>query len=286
MTRVFRELNAITPAVETDQHRSVHRRNQISSLTAADARIAEELFAARNSAVALSGFPGSPPVTLGRAYQIQASSMARWPDTVSGWKVGGIPEQHRHSLGADWLVGPIFERSAKQAAGSTSVPMPVFDGGFAAIEPELVVQIGNTRAEDRMFIGAEIASSPVPAINDYGPTAVVCDFGNNNGLLLGAEIANWQHSEEPLEVSIWIDDTLISSRTLEGLSAHASRALQFCLDHAAQQGRELRPGMFVSTGAITGIHEANVGAGSKISFGKWGVLHLHLTKAERLNGLP
>ena len=39
-----------------------------------------------------------------------------------------------------------------------------------------------------MFIGIEIASSPLVNINDYGPAVVASDFGNNAGLLLGAEI--------------------------------------------------------------------------------------------------
>ncbi len=40
-----------------------------------------------------------------------------------------------------------------------------------------------------MFIGIEIASSPLQNINDYGPAVVASDFGNNAGLLLGAEVA-------------------------------------------------------------------------------------------------
>jgi len=209
--------------------------------------------------------------------------MSQWPDEVAGWKVGGIPEHLRAKLGADWLVGPIFGRSVKRADGDASVAMPIYEGGFAAIEPELVVELGNTRDEDRIFIGAEIASSPVPDINGYGPTAVVSDFGNNNGLLIGPEIADWQNFDEPLEVSIWIDGEAIGSKTLDPLTVTAAKALQFCIDIAAEQNRELPAGTFVSTGAITGIHEAAVGAKAKIAFGNLGALHLHLTKAEGLS---
>jgi len=107
-------------------------------------QISEQLVSARKAAAALDGFPSSPA-----------------------------------KLGADWLVGPIFGRSVKRADGDASVAMPIYEGGFAAIEPELVVELGNTRDEDRIFIGAEIASSPVPDINGYGPTAVVSDFGRS-----------------------------------------------------------------------------------------------------------
>lgn len=245
--------------------------------------ISDQLLTARKNAAALSEFPGNPPATLEDAYQIQHASLSQWPDVVAGWKVGGIPEDLRAKLGADWLVGPIFERSVKRTEGDASVAMPIYAGGFAAIEPELVVQLGNTRDEDRIFIGAEIASSPVPDINGYGPTAVVSDFGNNNGLLIGPEIADWRNFQEPLEVSIWIDGEAIGSKTLQPLTVTAAKALQFCIDIAAEQNRELPAGTFVSTGAITGIHEAAVGAKAKIAFGNLGALHLHLTQAEEFD---
>lgn len=272
-----------TDPLNLDSESPQHRQGFLKSgLARTASQISQQLLSARTTATALSDFPGSPPEHLKDAYNIQSASLEQWPDGVAGWKVGGIPEGLRNELGVDWLVGPIFDRSVKRADENESIEMPVFNGGFAAIEPELVVCLGNSRSEDRIFIGAEIASSPVPAINDHGPTAVVCDFGNNNGLLVGGEIVDWQHIDEPLEVSIWIDDSLIATKMLGALAEHASPALQFCLDHAAQQGRELAPGTFVSTGAITGIHEASIGAKSKISFGKWGMLRLHLTQAERL----
>ncbi len=247
--------------------------------------ISERLLSARKCAAALEGFPGTPPASLEEAYHVQQLSLEHWPDHVAGWNVGGIPHNLRGKLDADWLAGPIFDRSVKNSAPNACVTMPVFGGGFAAIEPELVVQLGMNRDEDRMLIGAEIASSPVPAINDYGPTAVVCDFGNNNGLLIGAEIVNWRAVKEKLDVSIWIDGKLIATRVLAELGAQASQALQFCLDHVDQQGRALTPGTLISTGAITGIHEAGVGAQAKISFGAWGELNLRLTQVEPLEGL-
>ena len=38
--------------------------------------------------------------------------------------------------------------------------------------------------------GIEVASSPIPDINALGPTVIAADFGNNNGLLLGPELAD------------------------------------------------------------------------------------------------
>jgi 2-keto-4-pentenoate hydratase len=94
---------------------------------------------------------------------------------------------------------------------STVVDAPVFAQGFAAIEAEFVVQMAKDappnvtewtaetarRFVKTMFIGIEIASSPLQNINDFGPAVVASDFGNNAGLLLGAEIPDWQ--ARPLE---------------------------------------------------------------------------------------
>lgn len=271
------------------EHRAIEQQNDCSPISDASPDlldISDKLLAARISANALSTFPGSTPTNLLDAYCVQQRSLDRWPDQVSGWKVGGIPPEHREALGADWLIGPIFKASVNRGEAGSSAAMPVFDGGFAAIEPELVVQLGNCRAEDRMFIGAEIASSPVPAINGHGPTAVVCDFGNNNGLLIGAEISGWQSLRDHSDVSIWINDALIANKKLTSLASQARPALNFCLEHFAKQGRKLAPGTYISTGAITGIHEAESGAKSRISFGELGVLHLHLTSAQSSDCAP
>lgn len=42
-----------------------------------------------------------------------------------------------------------------------------------------------------LFIGVEIASSPLATINTLGPRVVISDFGNNNGLILGPEVTDW-----------------------------------------------------------------------------------------------
>ena len=42
--------------------------------------------------------------------------------------------------------------------------------------------------------GIEVASSPLGRINELGPIAVISDFGNNNGLVIGPEIAGWRTS--------------------------------------------------------------------------------------------
>ncbi len=258
------------------------RADGAADLSPTFAEISASLVTARREAGVLARFPGTVPTDLASAYRIQSHSIAKWPDTVAGWKVGGIPPNWRDTLGVSWLVGPIFHKSVRfDQAGETSI-MPVYRDGFAAIEPELIVRLGESREQDRMFIGAEIASSPVSAINDYGPIAVVCDFGNNNGVLVGREIAEWARFDEPITASIWIDGQLIAERVLEDTFANALAARDFCLENVAQRGLELQPGTLISSGAITGIHEAASGARSTVSFGALGQFELELGNAQPL----
>src|SRR6185312_16904029 len=100
-------------------------------------------------------------------------------------------------------VGPIFGRTVQRVAPGQLRDAPVFAQGFAAIEAEFVFQLSKDapanvtewtaetarRFVKTMFIGIEIASSPLQNINDFGPAIVASDFGNNAGLLLGAEVS-------------------------------------------------------------------------------------------------
>lgn len=241
--------------------------------------ISDSLVQARKSGSALPGFPGAVPDTMADAYAIQDRSIANWGDDVAGWKVGGVPSAHVDRLGTHWLAGPIFARSIRHCDGAKPVEMPIYDGGFGAIEPEFVFELGRTRKEDRLFIGAEIASSPVPAINDYGPTAVVSDLGNNNGLLVGPEIPDWQNWTGTALIRAEIGGEIVGEKQVDNFDSALS-SLHFLLDLAKERGLALPPGTYVSSGAITGIHEDTVGARSTLTFGRFGVVDLVLTKAE------
>ncbi len=258
------------------------RIKETAELSSARKDISASLLDARRKAKALPGFPGALPADLSSAYEIQSHSIGQWPDKVAGWKVGGVPPRWREALGAPWLVGPIFSKSVRTDRAGETTTMPVFENGFAAIEPELIIQLGESLEQDRIFIGAEIASSPVPAINDYGPIAVICDFGNNNGVLLGQEITGWADHKEPIGVSIWIDGQIIGEKVLENAFAGALSAREFCLENAKQRGIEMPAGTLISSGAITGVHEAQVGARSVISFGPLGQIELELGVAQPL----
>lgn len=212
---------------------------------------------------------------------MQAISRAAWPDRISGWKVGGIPPKHREVLGADFLSGPIFSRRVVTADPARPSEMPVFAGGFAAIEPEFILEMGETRDQDRLFIGAEIASSPIMAINDVGPLAVVCDFGNNNGMLIGDEIPDWQSlAGRDFPVSCVIGDICVGETVCDDIPAKVDAAHTFLSELADREGFELPAGTYISTGAITGVHDAQSGDQSVLDFGTLGRLELKLVPEE------
>ncbi len=241
--------------------------------------ISETLVDARSRARALSGFPGTLPDTLEAAYDIQDASRERWPQPVAGWKVGGVPPVYLDTFDDKWLVGPIYADTVVRAHADKVARMPVFAEGFAAIEPEFLLCMGAEPAQDRLFIGAEIASSPIPAINDVGPVAVICDFGNNRGMLIGPEVRNWQEAAIAVRVETIIDGKSIGVKELDDLREGVARSRNVLTDMAQRRGFDLPEGTYISCGAITGVHEAAIGARSTLDFAQLGSVDLELVTA-------
>ena len=169
------------------------------------APIADGFVGARRQGRALPGFPGEVPDDLVTAYRVQDLAIAQWPDRVVGWKVGFIAPERRDISGDERLLGPIFARQLQLATGGQPT-FEVFSGGFGAVEAEYVLRLEADVPADKtdwtpaeaaavpstLFIGMEVASSPLATINQLGPRVVVSDFGNNNGLVMGAEIPDWR----------------------------------------------------------------------------------------------
>jgi 2-keto-4-pentenoate hydratase len=256
--------------------------------------IAETFVAARLGARALPDYPGPLPASLDAAYRIQDRAIELWPDRVAGWKVGRIPPPWREKFGEERLVGPIFRRAIWQPRHAAAIEFPVFEGGFAAVEAEFVFRIGTDAPRDKLswspeeaagvagalHIGVEPASSPLASINELGPAVVVSDFGNNAGLIVGPEIANWR---ERAPASL-VCETFIEGRSV-GKGGGASipggplAALAFALSRCARRGKPLRAGDFVSTGAASGIHDIRAGQGAQLRFGDDGEILCRATRA-------
>lgn len=226
----------------------------------------------------MTGFPGVPPADMGQAYAIQDAAIERWSDTLVGWKIGYIPEQRRADGEPDRLVGPIWRRGCVPYDGSAPVDVDIFAAGFAAVEAELVVRLrqdlpprpsgGWTAAqvaglEQQLMIGIEVASSPIPDINAFGPTVIAADFGNNNGLVLGG-VLEGRADGAGQELTCSIDGQLVGRGTAEKLPGGLHHGLATALNVLADRGHRVPAGTVFATGAVTGIHEIGPGQRGRV----------------------
>ncbi len=249
--------------------------------------VAAEFVKARRSSGFFTQYPGAMPQDLDSAYRCQDEAISLWGDSIAGWKVGWIPEPLSQKYGAQRLVGPIFAASVQRTDGSEVIDAPVYAQGFAAVEAEFVVQLAKDapatvvdwttetarRFVKSMYIGIEIASSPLQNINDYGPAVVASDFGNNAGLLLGIEVTDWQSRPlESLNVETRIDGAVIGRGNAANVSGGPLAALAFALRVNARRGRPLKAGDYVSTGAATGVHSIRAGQSAEAIFAGIGSL--------------
>lgn len=249
--------------------------------------IVEAFLDARRSGRSLPGFPGTIPADLEAAYAVQDQAIAQWPDAVVGWKVGYIAPEKRDASGDDRLLGPVFRTRLQQA--NTATAFEVFDGGFGAIEAEYVLRLEADAPADKiewtpeeavalpatLFIGLEVASSPLATINQLGPRVVVSDFGNNNGLVVGGEIADWTTLDEAtLTAESWIDDTRVGTGGATTLPGGLRAAYAFALARSARRGRPLKAGDLIATGNATGIHDILPGQRARVVFAGYGEIVL------------
>lgn len=257
------------------------------------AGIADRFVAARRAGAALEAFPGEIPADLVTAYQVQDLAIAQWPDRVVGWKVGFIAPERRDVSGDERLLGPIFARQLWNATGD-STPIPVFTGGFGAVEAEYVLRLDADVPADKLewtpeeaaavpstlFAGVEVASSPLATINELGPRVVVSDFGNNNGLVLGPEIPDWAALDEAtLLAETFIDGASVGSGGAKRLPGGLRAAFAFALARSARRGRPLKAGEYIATGNATGIHDIVAGQAARVVFDGYAILDCHAVPA-------
>lgn len=242
--------------------------------------IAQSFVEARQHGRSLPDFPGQIPPDLVTAYEVQDLAIARWPDRIVGWKVGYIAAERRDGSGDDRLLGPIWSRALWNATGGID-EIPIYVGGFGAVEAEYVLRLEADAPADKLhwtpdeaaalpaslFIGVEIASSPLATINQLGPRVVISDFGNNNGLILGPEIADWRARDEAgLKAETLIDGQLVGTGGATLLPGGLRTAYAFALGRSARRGRPLKRGDLIATGNATGIHDIAVGQQATVRF--------------------
>jgi 2-keto-4-pentenoate hydratase len=244
------------------------------STPAAEDVVAAELVAARRAGRSLTEFPGVVPASMAEAYQIQELAMSRWQDSLVGWKIGYIPADRRAPGDPDRLVGPIWRQQYHLSEERVSAAeVGIFVAGFAAVEAELVIRLGQdlpardaggwtaqaaSDLEQHLLVGVEVASSPIPEINSLGPTVIAADFGNNNGLVLGSVLAD-RPGGAPVQLACYVDGQLLGEGSAENLPGGIHHGLATALNILASRGRAVRAGTVFATGAITGIHPIGPG---------------------------
>ena len=243
--------------------------------------IAHQFVQARRSAAALPDYPGTMPADLDTGYAIQDHAILAYAEPVVGWKVGKVPPEHVDRFGAVRLAGPIFP-SHIRSGDAVSLDMPVFTGGFGAAEAEFLLRLGADAPAGKttwtwdeaadlvgaVHVGIEIASSPFPGINEHGPAVTISDFGNNNGLVVGPDIPDWRNSGfEHWLVETAIDGEVVGRATAADMLDGAVGAVRFLLELLAGRGIAAPAGLWVSTGAVTGVHPVRIGQHVMARFG-------------------
>lgn len=257
-------------------------RNQTSEPSSNDVEaIARAFVEARAAARPLDVFPGTLPETLVEAERVQDRAIALGGRRIAGWKVAMIRPDLRASLAAERIAGPVFADAVHDLPSGGTATVGVFEGGFAALEAEFVARFAHDlhpgadgfsdaailAALGGLHAGAEVASSPLAALNDLGPTAVVCDHGNNAGVVVGPEIDGWREAPpESLGSRMRIDGSLAGEGSAASVPGGPLAALRYLAVHLAARGYSLRAGDVVATGMTTGIHEVVPGSRGRIEF--------------------
>lgn len=251
--------------------------------------IARHFVSARRAAKPLPDFPGDVPARLADSYAIQDAAIRLYDRPIVGWKIGRIAPDKQAQHQSERVCGPIFAPTLKAYTGE-ALTLPVYDGGFAAVEAEYVFRVDHDadpdkteyseeealRLIDAVFAGIEMAGSPLATINALGPTVVASDFGNNFGLIVGDMLQEFDSDTTPSSlgpdaVMAYRAETRIDGKTVgEGglftMPNGPLAAIAWLAGTLAARGRPLTKGQFISSGATTGIHDIAAGSESVVRF--------------------
>jgi len=253
--------------------------------------IAEAFVAARREARPLGAFPVRLPDVLDDSVAVQETALRLTGERIAGWKVAMVPPHLRVPLAAERLAGPVDATTVIRCAAGDVVEIAVYDGGFAAVEAEFVVVLGDEPrpgaegftaeairdAVARIHAGVEVASSPLPTLNDLGPLAVVCDHGNNAGVVVGPAIEGWRDlPPTDLASRTRVDGTIVGDGSAASVPGGPLGAVAWLAGHLAARGRRLAAGDVISTGMTTGVHPVRPGATARVDFAHAGGFDLEV----------
>ncbi len=257
--------------------------------------IAAAFVRARRAGTPLADYPGPLPHALDDAYAVQDAAIPLFGAEISGWKVGRINPPWLGNDRNSRLAGPIFAHSVQPAANGHIPAAEIFYGGFGAAEAEFVFRIGAAPEVgqtsftiqdaatliDTVYCGIEIASSPFAGINDLGPLVTISDFGNNNGLLLGAEIPDWRKAGlENWELTTLIDGKPVGTGTAAAFPGGLMESVRFLIENLVSRGMPVSKGLLISSGAVTGVHPVIAGQKVEARFGDFATMHSTIRHAK------
>jgi 2-keto-4-pentenoate hydratase len=178
-----------------------------------------------------------------------------------------------------------------EAQHGSETDVTVFAGGFAALEGEFMLHVAagsdgkppadNVAAKsliDDVRLGLEIAASPYPGINRDGPPVTVSDFGNNRALILGPSLPGWRDLDlNGIVVRSEIDGLQVGEATTATMLDGPYGAVRFLLNHLASRGIGWADGLWVSSGAVTGVHDIAPGQSGVAHFGDFGAIRCRIS---------
>jgi 2-keto-4-pentenoate hydratase len=266
----------------------------VSQLESEARSIASAFVHARRTAQSLADYPGTLPQGLAEAYAVQDQAIPLFGGDIAGWKVGRINPPQLEQLGVSRLSGPIFAAAVHTAANGQIPEGHIFDKGFGAAESEFVYRIGTAPQTgqtkftiddavdliDTAYCGIEIASSPFAGINAMGPLVTISDFGNNNGLMLGPEIPDWRDADiENWEVTTLIDGQSAGSGKAASFPGGPLESVRFLIENLVGRGLAVEPGLLISSGAVSGVHEVIAGQSVEARFGSFCTINCAIRRA-------
>lgn len=241
--------------------------------------VARAFVDARRQDDILTAYPGDMPSSLSAAYAIQDAAIAQWGGKIGGWKLGRVAVDQVGLFGAERLAGPIFADSIIEQIPDSSAIAPVLRG-FAAVEAELLLKMARpihravslkeaAECVAEVRLGIEVASSPFPAINSNGAAVTASDFGNNHGLVVGPVIGNrWSDGFLAVPMSLEIDGACAGRGHAAAMLDGPLGSLAFLSRVLEARGLPIEAGCWISTGAVTGVHQVNPGSAVTARFGK------------------
>jgi len=222
-------------------------------------RFAALLIQARISGRRIAALPeGFSPRDEDEAYAVQELVVQKLGVRVAGWKVGAASPVSRPSC------APLFAGHVVKSPAHFLAP----GGGLNGVEAELALRLARDlppRAqpygEDEVWDAVESLHPALEYVdsrfqdrNAVPELAALADNLSNGGFSWGAAADNWRAADLlKAEARLSIDGREIAKAVGGNAAGHPKRLLAWLANHAAQRGRMLKAGDFVTTGTHTGL---------------------------------